>query len=167
MVILVIRHGEAEDETVNVLEPLTSLGIEQSNKMSLRVSRDFPPEAIWSSKLQRARQTANILGNTVDCEVKYLDDLREQEDDESDLIFYERVQRIFAYIKENSKPFKRVAVVSHGGTITKLIENFLRLPSDNNVWFHTDNTGIHYLDYHPKADIIRFTNCTLHLSEVR
>jgi 2,3-bisphosphoglycerate-dependent phosphoglycerate mutase len=63
MEILVIRHGESEDELVNVLEPLTSLGIEQSKKMSVRVSKEFPPELIWSSTLQRAKQTANILAN--------------------------------------------------------------------------------------------------------
>jgi 2,3-bisphosphoglycerate-dependent phosphoglycerate mutase len=164
MEILVIRHGESEDETINVLEPLTSLGIEQSKKMSVRVSKEFPPEMIWSSTLQRARQTADILANIVDCEVKYLDDLCEQNGDESDLKFYERVQQIFSYIKENSKPYKRVAIVSHGGTITKLIENFLQIPSNNNVWFHTNNTGIHFLDYHPKADILKFSNNTCHLN---
>lgn len=164
MEILVIRHGESEDETVNVLEPLTSLGIEQSKKMSVRVSSEFPPELIWSSTLQRAKQTAGILANIIDCEVKYLDDLSEQKIDESDLKFYERIQQIFSYIKENSRQYKRVAIVSHGGTITKLIENFLQLPSNNSVWFHTNNTGIHFLHYHPKANILKFSNSTSHLN---
>ncbi|MDR6551798.1 phosphoglycerate mutase family protein [Paenibacillus qinlingensis] len=164
MEILVIRHGESEDEKVNVLEPLTSLGIKQSKKMSARVSKEFPPEVIWSSTLQRARQTADILASIVDCEVRYLDNLCEQEVDESDIKFYERIKQIFSYIKENSSQYKRVAIVSHGGTITKLIENFLQLPSNNNVWFHTNNTGIHFLHYHPKADILKFSNSTCHLN---
>jgi 2,3-bisphosphoglycerate-dependent phosphoglycerate mutase len=164
MQILVIRHGESEDETINVHEPLTSRGIEQSKKMSIRVSEEFPPELIWSSTLQRASKTAEILADTVGCPVKYLDELREQNNNESDLKFYERVQQIFSYIKENSKPHKRIAIISHGGTITKLIENFLQLPSENNVWFHTNNTGIHFLDYHPKANIVKFANSTTHLN---
>jgi 2,3-bisphosphoglycerate-dependent phosphoglycerate mutase len=163
MQILVIRHGESEDETINVLEPLTSKGIEQSNKMSIRVSEQFPPELIWSSTLQRASQTAEILGGTVGCPVKYVDESREQHNNESDLEFYERVQQIFSYIKENSKQYQTIAIISHGGTITKIIENFLQLPSENNVWFHTNNTGIHFLDYHPKADILKFANSTTHL----
>lgn len=164
MEILVIRHGESEDETVNVLEPLTSIGIEQSKKMSVRVSKEFPPELIWSSTLQRAKQTAEILANIVDCEVRYLEDLCEQKVDENDLKFYERINQIFSYIKTNSSQYKRIAIVSHGGTITKLIENFLQIPSKNNVWFHTNNTGIHFLHYHPKADILKFSNCTFHLN---
>jgi 2,3-bisphosphoglycerate-dependent phosphoglycerate mutase len=120
MQVLVIRHGESEDESINVHEPLTSRGIEQSKKMSLSVSEEFPPELIWSSTLQRASKTAEILADTVGCPVKYLDELREQNNNESDLKFYERVLQIFSYIKENSKPYKRIAIISHGGTITKI-----------------------------------------------
>ncbi|MCZ8523979.1 MULTISPECIES: phosphoglycerate mutase family protein [Paenibacillus] len=164
MEILVIRHGESEDESVNVLEPLTSLGIEQSKKMSVRVSKEFPPELIWSSTLQRAQQTAEILANIVGCEVKYLEDLCEQEVNESDLKFHERIQQIFSYIKENSSQYKRVAIVSHGGAITKIIGSFTQLSSNTNVWFDTNNTGIHFLHYHPKANILKFSNSTCHLN---
>ncbi|CAN7762223.1 phosphoglycerate mutase family protein [Paenibacillus sp. LjRoot56] len=164
MEILVIRHGESEDETINVNEPLTGKGIEQSKKMSVRVLKEFPPELIWSSPLQRASKTAEILADTVGCPIKYLDDLREQQNDESELDFYNRVEQIFSSIKETSKPFKRIAIISHGGTITKIIGNFLQIPAENNVWFHTNNTGIHFLDYHSKADILKFANSTTHLS---
>jgi 2,3-bisphosphoglycerate-dependent phosphoglycerate mutase len=72
--ILLIRHGESEEETINVHEPLTSRGIEQGKKMSLRVAEEFPPELIWSSTLQRASKTAEILADAVACPVKYLDE---------------------------------------------------------------------------------------------
>lgn len=78
--------------------------------------------------------------------------------------FLARVQQIFSYIKENSNPFKRIAIITHGGTITKIIESFLQLPTENNVWFHTNNTGIHFLEYHPKAEILKFANSTTHLN---
>jgi 2,3-bisphosphoglycerate-dependent phosphoglycerate mutase len=67
--ILLVRHGESEEETKNVLEPLTSQGIEQGKKMSLCVAEEFPPELIWSSTLQRASKTAEILADAVDCPV--------------------------------------------------------------------------------------------------
>lgn len=132
--------------------------------MSIRVSEEFPPELIWSSTLQRASKTAEILADTVGCPVKYLDELIEQKDDESNLEFYVRVQQIFSYIKEESSSCKRIAIITHGGTITKIIASFLQLPAENNVWFHTNNTGIHFLEYHPKADILRFANSTTHLN---
>jgi 2,3-bisphosphoglycerate-dependent phosphoglycerate mutase len=161
--ILIIRHGESEEDTVNVHEPLTSRGIEQGKKMSMRVSEEFPPEFIWSSTLQRASKTAEILGDTVGCPVKYLDELREQNDDESNLQFRLRAEHILSYIKANSKQYKRIAIISHGGMITRLIESFLELPADKDAWFNTDNTGIHFLEYHPKAHLVRFTNSTSHL----
>lgn len=164
MQILVVRHGESEDETIDVHEPLTIRGIEQSKKMSKHVLEKFPPEFIWSSTLIRASKTAEILADIVGCPVRYLDELREQNNNESDLTFYERVKQIFDYVKENSKQYKRIAIITHGGTITKIIEIFLQIPTRNNVWFHTDNTGIHLLDYHPKANVVRFTNYTNHLT---
>lgn len=99
----------------------------------------------------------------MDANYNAISNLCEQKVDESDLEFYERIQQIFSYIKDNSSQNKRVAIVSHGGTITKLIGNFLQLPSNNSVWFHTNNTGIHFLHYHPKANILKFSNSTCHL----
>jgi 2,3-bisphosphoglycerate-dependent phosphoglycerate mutase len=130
--ILLIRHGESEEDTVNVQETLTSKGVEQCKKMSLRVSEEFPPEFIWSSTLQRASKTAEILGDTIGCPVKYLDELREQNDDESNLEFRLRAEHILTFIKEKSKQYKRIAIISHGGMITRLIESFLELPADKN-----------------------------------
>jgi 2,3-bisphosphoglycerate-dependent phosphoglycerate mutase len=100
--------------------------------MSLRVSEEFPPEFIWSSTLQRASKTAEILGDTIGCPVKYLDELREQNDDESNLEFRLRAEHILTFIKEKSKQYKRIAIISHGGMITRLIESFLELPADKN-----------------------------------
>jgi 2,3-bisphosphoglycerate-dependent phosphoglycerate mutase len=65
--ILLIRHGESEDDfleenyegTTDL--PLTIKGVEQVEKMCRRVSEEFPPEFIWSSTLLRANETAETL----------------------------------------------------------------------------------------------------------
>ncbi|MGG4197723.1 phosphoglycerate mutase family protein [Peribacillus frigoritolerans] len=83
MQILLIRHGESEDDfleenykgTTDL--PLTVKGVKQVEKMCRRVSEEFPPELIWSSTLLRASKTAETLSNTIKCPVTLLEDLRE------------------------------------------------------------------------------------------
>lgn len=90
----------------------------------------------------------------------------EMQDVESKFDFTFRAQNVLSYIKENSANYKRIAVVSHGGMITKLIESFLQFPHEiNDVWFNSSNTGIHLLEYteHPYK-LIRFLNSTTHLN---
>ncbi|WP_057914867.1 histidine phosphatase family protein [Peribacillus muralis] len=171
MQLLFIRHGESEDDflendyqgTTDL--PLTSNGIQQVHKMCRRVSVEFPPEFVWSSTLLRASETAGMLSDTIKCPVSFLDDLRERQEDESEADFKLRAQHALSFIKENSANHKRIAVISHGGMITNLIERFLQLPFEmNDVWFRSNNTGIHLLEYteHP-YNLIRFSNCTSHL----
>ncbi|MDR6121102.1 2,3-bisphosphoglycerate-dependent phosphoglycerate mutase [Bacillus sp. SLBN-46] len=169
MQILLIRHGESEDDfleenyngTTDL--PLTPNGRIQVEKMAQRVLNEFPPDFIWSSTLKRARETAEKLTNMIGCPVEYIDQLREQQESESNLEFRLRGERVLSIIKENSSEYTRVAVVTHGGMITKMIESFLELPKENNKWFHTNNTGIHFLDYYKGLQIIRFANSTSHL----
>ena len=169
MQILLIRHGESEDDflegnyngTTDL--PLTPNGRIQVEKMAQRVLNEFPPDFIWSSTLKRARETAEVLSNTISCSVEYIDHLREQQESESNLEFRLRGETVLSFIKENSYESTRIAVVTHGGMITKLIESFLELPKENNKWFHTNNTGIHFLDYYKVLQIIKFANSTSHL----
>jgi 2,3-bisphosphoglycerate-dependent phosphoglycerate mutase len=169
MQILLIRHGESEDDfleenyngTTDL--PLTPNGRIQVEKMAQRVLNEFPPDFIWSSTLKRARETAEELTNMIGCPVEYIDQLREQQESESNLEFRLRGETVLSFIKENSKENTRVVVVTHGGMITKLIESFLELPNEHNKWFHTNNTGIHFLDYCKDLQIIKFANSTSHL----
>ncbi|WP_249596086.1 phosphoglycerate mutase family protein [Peribacillus frigoritolerans] len=104
MQILLIRHGESEDDfleenyegTTDL--PLTIKGVEQVEKMCRRVSEEFPPEFIWSSTLLRASETAETLSNTIQCPVTFLDDLREMQDMESEFNFRLRAQNVLSYI---------------------------------------------------------------------
>ncbi|SFA90002.1 2,3-bisphosphoglycerate-dependent phosphoglycerate mutase [Bacillus sp. UNCCL13] len=131
--------------------------------MSQRVLKEFPPDVIWSSTLRRASETAENLSKTIGCSVKYMDNLREQQETESELEFRLRGETVLSTIKQNSDAFNRIVVISHGGMITKMIESFLQLPTQNNKWFHTNNTGIHFLEYYKGHQIIKFANSTSHL----
>ena len=171
MQILLIRHGESEDDflekdyTGPTDLPLTNKGLLQVTRMSNRVGKEFPPDFIWSSTLKRASKAAEILSDAVGCPVEYVDDLREMQETESQLDFRERAERIFSSIREKREEFNRIAIISHGGMITKLIESFLQLPMENKVWFHSDYTGIHLLEYKKDWKIIRLANNTSHLYE--
>ncbi|MGE7876709.1 histidine phosphatase family protein [Peribacillus muralis] len=76
-----------------------------------------------------------------------------------------RAEHVLSYIKENSANYKRIAVISHGGVITKLMESFLQIPHEmNDMWFVSNNTGIHLLEYtEHRYKLIRFINSTSHL----
>ncbi|MGG4155151.1 histidine phosphatase family protein [Peribacillus muralis] len=169
--LLLIRHGESEDDflednyqgTTDL--PLTSNGMEQVKKMCRRVSAEFPPEFIWSSTLLRASGTAEMLSDTIQCPMSILDDLKERQEDESEVDFMLRAEHVLSYIKANSANYKRIAIISHGGLITKLMESFLQIPHEvNDVWFVSNNTGIHLLEYtEHRYKLIKFINSTSHL----
>ncbi|MGG1575186.1 histidine phosphatase family protein [Fictibacillus sp. NRS-1165] len=169
MQILLIRHGESEDDfleedyTGSTDLPLTRRGVDQVDKMALRVCTELLPDVIWSSTLIRARQAADRLSKKTGCPVTYIENLKEQQENESKTNFRLRGERNLSSIKELGKDIKRVAVVSHGGMITQIIESFVGLPSGNTVWFHSENTGMHLLEYTRHGKLIRFTNCTSHL----
>ncbi|MCA1029614.1 histidine phosphatase family protein [Bacillus timonensis] len=169
--------------------PLTDLGIQQAKKMARRVKKEFPPEFIWTSTFKRACKTASILAEEIGCQVEYLPDLREHENGdmagkplheipypwhlhphekfggtgESALEFRARAEHIFSLIKHNSKDYERIAIVSHGGMISRIIECFLQLPAIHNVFYRTGDTGIHFLEYTDRSRFIHFSNSVTHL----
>lgn len=169
MQILLIRHGESEDDfleenyTGSTDLPLTKKGRQQVEKMSERVLKEFPPEFIWSSTLKRAVETAEVLSRSIGCQAEYLDNLREQQPSESNREFRLRADSVFSFIKKNSIGYSRIAVISHGGVITKMMESLLQLPIENDIWFNTNNTGIHLLDFDKGKQIIRMSNSLCHL----
>lgn len=171
--------------------PLTEEGIYQATRMASRVLKEFPPEYIWSSTQKRASKTAEILAEKIGCPIKYLKDLREHDNGnlagrsieevpfpwelqphekfgeygESAMEFRARGEQIFASIKEESKKYNRIAIVTHGGMISRIIDSFLGLPFVNNIYFKTDETGIHLLEYTENVRLIKFSNSLTHLEQ--
>lgn len=172
--------------------PLTAEGVQQAKRMAARVKQEFPPEFIWASTFIRASQTGSILAEITDCPIQYLPELREHENGdmagkplhevpfpwhllphekfgtygESAMEFRARGEQVFSVIKAASKQYNRIAIVSHGGTISRIIESFLGLPFVHDVFFRTGDTGIHLLEYTERGRQVIFSNNTSHLHQV-
>lgn len=171
--------------------PLTEEGISQATRMARRVMKEFPPEYIWSSSQKRASKTAEILAEMIGCPIEFIKELREHDNGnlagksieevpfpwgllphekfgefgESAMEFRARGEIIFSRLKETSKIYKRIAIVSHGGMISRIIESFLDLPFVHDIYFLTADTGIHLLEYTENGRVILFSNSSTHLDE--
>ncbi|RSK26794.1 histidine phosphatase family protein [Bacillus sp. HMF5848] len=184
--LLDVHEGKADFE-------LTELGKKQAGLMSSWISEYYPADVIWTSTLKRAKQTAGILNNHLACELIEEECLKEYDngvlaglpreeaarkypeplggrllherilEGESELEFRFRGELVLSKILAESHSFKRVAIVSHGGMISKLLQAFLRLPTNNDVGFFTGDTGVHLLEIRQQKRIVHFLNSTQHL----
>ena len=171
---------------------LTDLGEAQARKMAAYVAKAYPPAVILSSPLKRASQTARILQEEMGCDIKYYDDLMELnngvlagmpreeaavkhplpkggrpvhipiEGGESELDLRYRAERILRQILHDYEGTNRIAIVSHGGLISNLIQAFLHIPVGDFV-FATGDTGIHLLELREDKRIIKFMNKEEHV----
>jgi phosphohistidine phosphatase len=63
MQLVIVRHAEAAQGSPDELRPLTPTGREQARSLGLRLrERGIEPDAVVSSPLLRARETAAALG---------------------------------------------------------------------------------------------------------
>ncbi|WP_066070980.1 histidine phosphatase family protein [Neobacillus soli] len=173
--------------------PLTQLGEDQAKRMADYVAAHHPPDIIVSSPLKRAKSTALILQETTGCEIIEEEDLMEFnngvlaglsrevaavkyplpkngrpvhmaiQDGESALELRYRAERILHKIIHDHGDYNRVALVSHGGLISKMINAFLRQPMDSEFGFATGDTGIHLLEMKDNIKLVRFLNNQEHL----
>ncbi|WP_026694447.1 histidine phosphatase family protein [Peribacillus kribbensis] len=169
--------------------PLTMLGLRQAEMMAERVAAEFPPQYIWASPFKRVKKTADILADKIGCPISYMAELREHDNGkmagmplsevefpwgllphekfggtgESAMEFRARGEHIFSYIKQASKEYQRIAIVTHGGMISRILEAFLQIPFVHNSFFKTNDTGIHLLEYTERGRLVHFANCSKHL----
>ncbi len=81
--LLFIRHGETDWNVQQRFQghidvPLNATGLAQAARLGARLAAEPPPDAFYSSDLQRARQTAAPLAAAWDREPQALPALREQ-----------------------------------------------------------------------------------------
>ena len=152
--------------------PLTERGHRQAQAMAEYVSANFDLAKIYCSTLTRAKQTATHLSQVSGIELTPDDMLMEFNnglvagldretaerkyppvkdlpihssvyEQESVLEFRFRADYMLSKIISENAPDSTVAVVTHGGMITRLIRSILRLPVDSETFFWTGDTGIH------------------------
>ena len=189
MELLVIRHGQSEADILNVIEGranfnLTDLGYQQAELMAEWVSGYTNIDKIYSSSLNRARQTAEKLSAKTKISVDVMDDLMEWKngliaglsqkeadvkypapnkkyphtavyEQESDIEFRLRAETAFSKIVNKNLPNAKIAIVSHGGMINRLFQSFLMLPTISSVGIYSGDTGIHHWRINDKDPYVR------------
>lgn len=187
--ILNVHEGRADFE-------LTELGVRQAQAMADRVAREYDVKRIYSSTLKRARQTAEQLAKIVGMEVQEEPDLmefnngllagltREEANEkyprvsglpvhaavygqESALEFRFRAERVLSRIISENSEDSTAAIFTHGGTINRLYQAFVRLPVDTDIAWSTGDTGIHEWHVLPGLRRIVMSNSLAHLEGVK
>ena len=139
--LLLVRHGETDWNAVGRLQghtdrPLSDYGRRQARRLAEELA-DEKLEAIYSSDLVRARETAEIVGERLGLEVVLDPDLREKDwgtwegltSVERDCVEFvgesteahqERILRALRRISERHPGAGRVLVVTHGGSMRRV-----------------------------------------------
>jgi len=139
--LLLVRHGETDWNADGRLQgqtdrPLSDYGRRQARKLAEALEGE-ELEAIYSSDLARARQTAEIVGERLGLPVELDPELREKdwgtwegltavERDrvefvgESTQAHQERILRALRRIAERHPRARRVLVVTHGGSMRRV-----------------------------------------------
>ncbi|ASS76620.1 histidine phosphatase family protein [Tumebacillus algifaecis] len=174
--------------------PLTERGRQQVRAMAARVQAEMPPELIFGSTLLRAQETATLLSEAVGCPLELLPDLMEInngkqaglplaegdrlhpiptlphvpfEEGESWFQFRMRAESVLSQIITTcAGRNERIAIVSHGGMISALLQSFLRMPVLNTCYFHSGDTAIHVLVHREPQRMVRVLNDTEHLKSL-
>jgi 2,3-bisphosphoglycerate-dependent phosphoglycerate mutase len=184
--ILHVHEGRAD-------YPLTDLGREQAKRLACRLNEHCPPDIIWTSTLKRASETATILAEEVGCMLMKEPNLMEFnngvlaglprevaatkyplppggrkpheriQNGESEIEFRMRVEMALSKILSESSAVVRIAIVSHGGTISNLLRAILQLPVPTDVKFATGDTGMHIVRKNDDGLQIISLNNTEHL----
>ena len=139
--LLLVRHGETDWNADGRLQgqtdrPLSDFGRQQARRLADELAtEDF--EAIYSSDLARARETAEIVGARLELPVSFDPDLREKDwgtwerltaverdrvefAGESTEAHQERILRALERISERHPGDGNVLVVTHGGSMRRV-----------------------------------------------
>jgi broad specificity phosphatase PhoE len=196
--LLLIRHGEIQANIDKLWHgstdsPLTPKGREQARRVAAHLARERPEVAgIYTSALQRARQTAVPIERAFGMSAVLERDLREYGIGELEGESYEDLyvehrffdmmsadldfappggesaravgDRTLAALEQIAArhPKGSVAVVGHGFAIALVLARLI--DSDPHAWrgFHQDNCGVSELVLEPRPQLLRF-NATEHL----
>ncbi len=200
MELLLIRHGQSEADLLGRHEgradyALTDLGMRQAGKMAEWVDANVRPDVLFSSPLQRAVKTAQILAERLKLPVVLDEDLMEFNNgwlagltfeeasflyprpevklphesyygQETGIAFRARAEAILSRILHSYAGVDRVAIVTHGGMLNMLFQSFLRLPVGCEDSISSGDTGMHLWRVESSHRHIVFMNHTAHLADI-
>ena len=166
----IIRHAESmgniesEADFDKTNPPLTSLGKEQAKAAGERFA-EFKPDALISSPLERAAETAKEISVNCNTEIEFDDALVEcgTYGEESEEESIERARCFIEKIKEKYSDNKSVILVSHGGFIEKLLYAVTGCDSMNFCVYNASVTKINFRK--DKKNKLAFHNDISHLNK--
>jgi len=126
-----VRHGDCYDDMAELSDPpLSAKGREQARRLSDRIRR-LRVDAVYSSPLRRARETAGAIADDVRVEARLVEVATDLEAGHVEVIEQpERVvERMRAAVADAvaAHPGGRVVMVSHGVAILGYVCDVLRL----------------------------------------
>ena len=199
MDLLVIRHGQSEADILKVIEGranfnLTELGHKQAEAMAKWVNENYSINIIYSSPLNRAKQTAEYISKITGIEIIFENDLMEwnngliaglsreeanekypeQEkyphtriyEQESYIDFRMRAETILSKIINENDGGKTIVMVSHGGMINMLFKSFMESPMNGKISIKNSDTGIHHWKVNNGNKEIILCNSNEHLKNI-
>ena len=187
MRLILTRHGETEENVKGISQGqllpgiLTKLGIEQAEKLALRL-KDEKVDAIYSSDLARSADTAKIIAKYhPDAEFHLVEELRERDlkeyagknnagilfrdiDDEMESLdsMRKRSKKLLDKVYDKY-PDGTVIFVAHGGLNKSFIREIMGKP-DNFKLEHQHNTSVSIFEIkEDKNHKVHLLNCKKHL----
>ena len=197
MKLILVRHGESEANAKDIFQgqnidsELSEKGKQQAKKIAERLKNENI-EAIYSSGLKRAKQTADELANLQNLKVifderlgefnagtlnsiKEIGEYFEKQIKEKGCEFFdvktpngeskrEHVNRIKSFLKDILKKHTgNVILVSSGGTNKLLLGIINHIPLEESYKLEQDNACINIIETNGKNHEIIITNDTSHL----
>ena len=177
MKIYVIRHGETTSDVENQYggdydDHLTELGIREANDLVEKI-KDFGIEVIFASPRIRAQETARIIQEKLEVEIKTIDGLRERNQygilsgmkkDEAKAKYPEMVELlkdrfntiegaesyenfrkriVDSFNQITASNYKVAAIITHGGPIRRIFGEILRMEKK----WEIEDCGFLEIDY--------------------
>ncbi|MBM7692708.1 2,3-bisphosphoglycerate-dependent phosphoglycerate mutase [Peribacillus deserti] len=171
---------------------LTESGRSQVHKLSAFLKENYKIDKLYSSTLKRAAETAGIVGEVLNLEVELRGELMEHNngvfaglryaeaeerypvpeggykmhegvpEGETEIEFRARIGGAFSRILADNE-YETVAMVSHGGAISRMMQSFFKLPFNVEHYVLTGDTGIPFLEDRGNLRVVHFMNSTEHL----
>ena len=183
MKLILVRHGETVENTEDRAQghlpgKLSELGVSQAKRLGLKL-KDEKIDAIYSSDLARAADTAKEIAKYHDADLILTEDLRERGQGEAEGRthaeinkigrenlkgaepmddFRARVHKFIAKIKEKH-PDDCVVIVAHGGPIAAILHEDVSAEEELfAISGRLKNTGITVLDPYPSVKLLNDTD---------
>lgn len=196
MKLIIVRHGETEENVKGIRQghlpgKLTEKGREQARKLAERF-RYEKIDAIFSSDLKRAKDTAKEIARYHNIPVQYTEKLREisggiyegkpkeelhearEKSRKTKLEFRPEEGETFEELKERVKNFleelkkkykgKTVLICSHGNYIETLLGILLKRPLEKSLEIKQSNAAVNIVEAKDSGEHeVRVINCIQHL----